>query len=329
MNDLTSHELRELVAHLSTRLAEVERQLAVRSAPPPLPPREAAPARDLSRRQLLRRAGLVSAAGAGAALVAGLVDASPAAADDGDPLLAGGTVTADVPTIVTSSGIGLIVNSNGGTVAVQGNNTNPASSKAVGVRGKSNAIGVYGSSGEFSIYDDQPCAVYADSQSNPSVIASTTSGTALLAQTRDGTGLVAGIDGSTNANATITGTTAGTGSAVAATVTNTTSSGSALAATTAGVGSAVRAKVTGASASPSVYATHSGGGPALRGDSSSGLGAQLQGGQAPLRLMPSSRSGRPTSGSHNTGELFVDHHGVLFYCLKGGTPGTWKKVTLS
>jgi hypothetical protein len=54
--------------------------------------------------------------------------------------------------------------------------------------------------------------------------------------------------------------------------------------------------------------------------------ATLQGGQAPLRLLPAETAGVPASGYHQVGELFVDSHGNLFFCKVTGSPGTWVKI---
>lgn len=51
-------------------------------------------------------------------------------------------------------------------------------------------------------------------------------------------------------------------------------------------------------------------------------------GLAPIRLDPTNISGAPTSGNHMMGELSVHNAGILYYCSKDGTPGTWKKVQL-
>jgi hypothetical protein len=75
----------------------------------------------------------------------------------------------------------------------------------------------------------------------------------------------------------------------------------------------------------------------VRGMSKHGYGATLQGGQAPLRLLPAETAGIP-SGYHQVGELFVDSHGNLYFCkvagqtpssaLPAGSPGTstWVKI---
>jgi hypothetical protein len=64
----------------------------------------------------------------------------------------------------------------------------------------------------------------------------------------------------------------------------------------------------------------------VRGISKHGCGATLQGGRAPLRLLPAETAGVPASGHHEVGELFVDSHGALFFCKVTGTPGTWVKI---
>jgi hypothetical protein len=58
------------------------------------------------------------------------------------------------------------------------------------------------------------------------------------------------------------------------------------------------------------------------------LGGSFQGTIAPLRLVPSTTAGKPTTGKHFVGELYVDQPGVLYYCTASGTPGTWEQVQL-
>ena len=64
----------------------------------------------------------------------------------------------------------------------------------------------------------------------------------------------------------------------------------------------------------------------VRGMSKHGYGATLQGGRAPLRLLPAETAGVPASGDHEVGELFVDSNGDLFFCKVKGTPCTWVKI---
>ncbi len=52
-------------------------------------------------------------------------------------------------------------------------------------------------------------------------------------------------------------------------------------------------------------------------------------GLAQLLLTPFGSGGYPKSGTHATGEIFMDPNGNLFVCVVGGTPGTWKQVAYS
>jgi hypothetical protein len=69
----------------------------------------------------------------------------------------------------------------------------------------------------------------------------------------------------------------------------------------------------------------------VRGTSthSAGYAGQFQGGKAQLRIVPSGAVGRPTTGTHSKGELYVDKNASIWICTIGGTPGTWKKVQTS
>jgi len=60
---------------------------------------------------------------------------------------------------------------------------------------------------------------------------------------------------------------------------------------------------------------------------SGGYGGQFEGGKAQLRLVPRGTPGKPTSGTHAKGEIYLDSAGTLFICTVGGTPGTWRKVS--
>ena len=66
----------------------------------------------------------------------------------------------------------------------------------------------------------------------------------------------------------------------------------------------------------------------VRGMSKHGYGATLQGGRAPLRLLPAETEGAPLSGLHEMGELFADSKGDLFFCKVTGLPDTcvWQKI---
>lgn len=58
-----------------------------------------------------------------------------------------------------------------------------------------------------------------------------------------------------------------------------------------------------------------------------GYGAVIEGGKAQLRLKPLNTAGKPTTGAHLKGELILDFYATLWLCTKGGTPGTWRKVS--
>ncbi len=55
-------------------------------------------------------------------------------------------------------------------------------------------------------------------------------------------------------------------------------------------------------------------------------GAQFQGSRAPLMLVPGASVGRPTTGPHVAGEIYMDSAASLFVCIGSGSPGTWVKV---
>jgi hypothetical protein len=57
-----------------------------------------------------------------------------------------------------------------------------------------------------------------------------------------------------------------------------------------------------------------------------GYGGLFEGGRAQLKLVPGDTAGRP-SGAHTKGEIYMDSKAALFVCVKGGTPGAWRKVS--
>jgi hypothetical protein len=67
-------------------------------------------------------------------------------------------------------------------------------------------------------------------------------------------------------------------------------------------------------------------GPGIEGRDSK-YGGKFAGSQAQLLLVPKGTAGRPTSGTHTKGELYIDSAAALFVCAASGTPGTWRKVT--
>ena len=69
-------------------------------------------------------------------------------------------------------------------------------------------------------------------------------------------------------------------------------------------------------------------GAGVLGRNNSGYGGQFEGGKAQLKLKPSSTRGKPTTGTHAKGEIYMDSAGTLFVCTAGDgtTVGTWKRV---
>ncbi len=62
----------------------------------------------------------------------------------------------------------------------------------------------------------------------------------------------------------------------------------------------------------------------VNGDSAHGTGVyggQFQGSRAQLSLLPGTGVGKPTSGQHDLGEIYMDSAASLFVCIAGGTPG--------
>jgi hypothetical protein len=55
-------------------------------------------------------------------------------------------------------------------------------------------------------------------------------------------------------------------------------------------------------------------------------GGQFQGTSAQLHLRPGTSVGRPTTGEHEKGEIFIDRDATLFVCVADGTPGTWRRI---
>jgi len=73
-----------------------------------------------------------------------------------------------------------------------------------------------------------------------------------------------------------------------------------------------------------VLGTTEGTGAAIEGTSIRGRGAVFKGKKAPIRLMPSSTTTKPATGSR--GDLFVDSTGRLWYCKTGGSTTGWKQL---
>jgi hypothetical protein len=68
-------------------------------------------------------------------------------------------------------------------------------------------------------------------------------------------------------------------------------------------------------------------GTGVVGDGGTGYGGTFRGTRAQVRLSPTARTGKPTTGYHQTGELYLDKTGTLYICTVSGTPGTWRRVS--
>ncbi|MHA3701633.1 hypothetical protein ACXR2U_05570 [Jatrophihabitans sp. YIM 134969] len=292
---MTDDDLRAEIVALRTRLADLEARL---DAPPPSEP---AP-KPVSRRGLL-----AAAVGGAAGLVATQVTtAAPAAAAPGNAVVLGA------------------INDGGGTITTVQSNTGLNSSPFAVVNDDPNgtSIGFFGrlgpASGVFDGTFGQRAAVMGDSKNSSAVSGLSANNCGVYAQSLTSYGLKAASQEDVAVRAdseTYYGVYATTNSADHAGVVGSSPVGTGvLAASTSGTG---------------LEAVAGGGGSAVDANSALGLGIQAKGGRAPLRLVPSKKTGKPTSGAHAIGELYVDQVGGLYLCTRAGTPGTWKKVTVS
>lgn len=66
------------------------------------------------------------------------------------------------------------------------------------------------------------------------------------------------------------------------------------------------------------------------GISSGGYGGRFEGGKAQLMLKPGASAGKPTSGAHSAGEIYMDSTGTLIVCVASSTAtaaAKWKKLS--
>lgn len=68
----------------------------------------------------------------------------------------------------------------------------------------------------------------------------------------------------------------------------------------------------------------SAGGDGVRGHSKAGRGGNFSGGAAQIKLTPGSLGSHPGAGE--TGDLYCDGTGRLWFCTKGGAKAVWKLV---
>ena len=78
-----------------------------------------------------------------------------------------------------------------------------------------------------------------------------------------------------------------------------------------------------------VYGYSAGGGGTGVTGIGDGVGGFFSGTRAPIRLMPKSPAGPPTTGQHYLGELYVSIDGHLWFCRVSGSPGEWVRLDLA
>jgi hypothetical protein len=299
----TTHD-RTRLAELEAEVAELRRALgALAAAPAPDAPSPGAPAADehaLTRRGLLRTAGVAAAAGiTGAALIA-----KPAGAADGGALIIGTNNAGSTGTALKSGPAGpafLVDNSSTG-IAISGF----GEFGGAGVRGT-------GSPGlEGAGVDDNHAPLHLV----PSGMVGPPFGPHVLGElVVDSQGvlfqciapgtpgiwgnvLLGGINNPTIANQTAW---KANGSATGLVVDNN------------GTGNGIQGS------SAVAIGVKGFGVPGL-------VGAGVDDSAASLRLVPRTNSGPPSGGAYTLGEFAVDSLGALFQCVAAGSPGTWIKV---
>ncbi len=68
----------------------------------------------------------------------------------------------------------------------------------------------------------------------------------------------------------------------------------------------------------------------MKGISTSGYAGEFEGGKAQLKLKPAGSLGKPTSGTHSQGEIYMDSAGTLFVCVASSTAtaaAKWKRLS--
>ena len=283
--------------------SEWPRRFAVPAAfASPAPARESV---EVSRRDWLRRAAVVSGAAAATALVAGVADAAPAAALDGDTLKAGQQTNAEASTVLFADGASYQHGVFAVTDTVFGNFADlfppfagvigyvgQATSGDTGVAGFGSARGVFGQSESAN-----GIGVVGLSATGPGVVGSSPSGPGVVGSSASG----AGVEGTSS---TQTGVFAASGNGVGAQVQSDNNQ-------------ALWAKITlSTNAKAAVRAETPGAGAGINATSALGVGGVFAGKTAQIQLVPSFAKSHPASGA--AGQLFVDHSNRLWFC-KGGT----------
>jgi hypothetical protein len=313
---------------------------------------------ELSRRSLLRRLGGVAAGGAGLAVAGNALRQQAASADPGT-FTAASTTSAAVTATNTGPGTGVYGVDGGGsglaaTAGVVGdtNGSGPGvaglSTNGSGVSGQSkNSAGMYGLAGTAS-GQSAIAGVVGDSHDGKGVagLSATTTGVYGLLGRPSGRGNQAGVVGDSDDATGVAGISGGANGVEGTT-------GTTLACGVAGFGGGTGVKGVGGYLDihgqrvpgTGVYGVaYQGSGfsqiaavvgdtsltnlPAVAALSSNGVAVHAQGAVAPIRLVPASGTGAPTSRVHSIGEIYIDSAGAMFVCTSGDgtTVGTWAQV---
>jgi hypothetical protein len=177
--------------------------------------------------------------------------------------------------------------------------------------------GVYGSSG--SNY-----GVFGQSGSGNGVGGYSSSNRAVSGYSSSGVGVYGFSNGV--GKSSVIGFKSNAGTAVYGEIISTASTDAAVAGWTNGTGPGMRGVNNNASGR-GLWGQAQGSGEGVFGESATGIGGLFSGGKAQLKLAPKATGGKPTSGTHTKGEIYMDSNAALFVCTANGTPGTWRKVT--
>ncbi len=255
----------------------------------------------ISRRRLLRAAGGTVAAGVG--LAAGsTMAASPAGAAPGDPVILGASNDAgnsQTSVIAGRTGPVMFVSNVGPDVGLWGA-VSPGTAT-----GADEGSGVLGTRSDVRLAHP-PAGVCGYSESDTGVAGVSRQNTGVSGESNSGYGVTGhsitshGVHGS------------GTGAGAGVFGLNDFGGGSGVVGKTLG---SLRAAVLGDSDDA---------GPGVRGVSDKGRGGTFAGSAAQVRLEPGSRTTHPTVGQ--TGDLYLDRRGRLWFCKQGGSPSTWRQL---
>jgi len=287
-NDTIGKQNAALVAEISTLREPGNATVATRKVAPP---------ESLNRRQVLQRGLHVAAASVAAGVVFQQTTPDAAASHSTDLINAGAVVAHYIEGVAEDDHSGVLGRTgstgaeNAGVVGINtatlGQGSGVLGIGETGVRGTGTTVGVYGRGG-YGLYGN------STSLSSPAVFGThyPVNGPPVA-----GPGVVGFGYGSSAEDAGVIGQNI-----------------------TGGVGVRGEGKT-------GVHGIASGGtSQGVLGEGGSGYGGQFKETRAQLRLTPTGRIGKPTTGTHQIGEVYLDKLGAIYICMSTGTPGTWRKV---